>query len=195
MAHFVRYHATLDQSLRVFISSIIKEAKGTYRLPMNDPLLERLDKRPDAPVGGEQLIKLYLEQLLIFLIREITNCHETGIFPTKESMEHHLVVAVKRLIEEKVYEEIRIPDICAKLGYSRSYLSKLFHEHSGETIGGYAVSVKISRAKALIRAGSYNFSEISDMLAFDNPQYFSRVFKRTTGMTPTEFRQSLRLNE
>ncbi|MBO7762224.1 MAG: AraC family transcriptional regulator [Clostridia bacterium] len=193
MAHFVRYHATLEQSLRVFITSIIKEAQSTYRLPKNDPHLDRLSKRPDAPVGGEQLIKLYLEQLLILLIRKITNYRETGIFPNKDSMENHLVIAVKEMIEERVGERIRIPDICTRLGYSRSYLSKLFHDFTGETIGGYATSFKISRAKALIRTGNYNFSEISDMLAFDTPQYFCRVFKRSTGMTPTEFRQSLKL--
>ena len=194
MAHFVRYHATLEQSLRVFISSIIKEAQSTYHLPKNDPHLERLERRTDAPVGGEQLIKLYLEQLLILLIRNITNCHEGGVFPSKDSLENHLAVAVKHLIEDRVYERIRIPDICTGLGYSRSYLSKLFHDCTGETIGGYATSFKISRAKALIRAGKYNFSEISDMLAFDNPQYFCRVFKRSTGMTPTEFRQSLKFS-
>ena len=51
--------------------------------------------------------------------------------------------------------------------------------------------VRINRAKELIREGVMNFSEISDMLDFDNPQYFSRVFKRETGMTPSEFKHSL----
>ena len=191
MKYLERYRTVLDQSLKVFISSIIKEAKKTYMLPMNDPFLEKLVKREDAPIGGEQLIKLYLEQILIFLVRGITQKGETDVFPSKESMENHLVVAVRDMIKRRVGEPIRVSEVCAALGYSKSYLSKLFREQSGETIAGYATYVKIERAKAMIRGGNYNFTEISDMLAFDNPQYFSRVFKRLTGMTPTEFRQSL----
>ena len=50
---------------------------------------------------------------------------------------------------------------------------------------------KIKKAKNLIREGNLNFTEISDTLSFDNPQYFSRVFRRVTGMSPTEFKNSL----
>ncbi len=194
MKYLERYHTALDQSLKVFISSIIKEAKKTYILPMNDPFLEKLVKKENAPIGGEQLIKLYLEQLLIYLVRGITKKGETDVFPSKESMEDHLVVAVKAWIDGHVCEPIRVGDICTALGYSKSYLSKIFHEQSGHTIAAYATMAKVTRAKELIRGGTHNFSEISDLLAFDNPQYFSRVFKRATGMTPSEFRQSLRLN-
>ena len=194
MKYLERYHTALDQSLKSFISSIIKEAKKTYILPMNDPFLEKLVRKESAPIGGEQLIKLSLEQLLIYLVRGITKKGEVDVFPNKESMENHLAIAVKRWIDEHVGEPIRVTDLCAALGYSKSYLSKLFHEQSGYTIAGYASAAKVTRAKELIRGGIHNFSEISDLLAFDNPQYFSRVFKRITGMTPTEFRQSLRLN-
>ena len=68
---------------------------------------------------------------------------------------------------------------------------KLFREQTGETIAAYAVRIRVKRAKQLIREGRYNFTEISDALAFDNPQYFSRVFRRVTGMSPSEFKLSL----
>ena len=193
MKYLECYHTVLDQSLKIFISSILKEAKKTYILPMNDPFLERLIKKEHAPIGGEQLIKLSLEQLLIFLIRGITQKETPPIFSSKESMEGHLATTVKELIEKNIDKPFRVNDICATLGYSKSYLSKIFHEQSGETIAGYATTVRITRAKELIRNGNHNFSEISDMLAFDNPQYFSRVFKRITGMSPTEFRRSLQI--
>ena len=114
-----------------------------------------------------------------------------GVFPNKESMENHLVVAVKDLITRKMDENLRISDICSELGYSKSYISKLFKEQTGDTIASFGAKVRINRAKELIREGVMNFSEISDMLDFDNPQYFSRVFKRETGMTPSEFKHSL----
>lgn len=187
-----KYHTVLDKTLHGFITSIIKEAENAYKIPKNNPDLKKLIKKETAPIGGEQLIKTYLEQFLILLIRKITKEEESSVFPTKESMENHLICAAKRLLEEKADEPFRVNDLCVALGYSKSYLSRLFHEQTGETIAQFAIRQKIKKAKQLIRETGYNFSQISDMLAFDNPQYFSRVFKRITGMTPTEFKQSLK---
>ena len=189
-----KYHTVLNKTLRGFICSIIREAESAYVIPKNDPSLKKLTKKPAAPIGTEQLIKTYLEQLLIFLIRNIVKNEGPSVFPSKESMENHLVASAKRLLEEKAEEPFRVDDLCKALGYSKSYLSKLFREQTGDTIASYAVSQKIKQAKRLIREGGYNFSQISDRLGFDNPQYFSRVFKRVTGMTPTEFKSSLRFN-
>ena len=191
MTYLEKYHTVLNKTLYGFISSIIKEAESTYVIPQNNPDLKKLVKKETAPIGSEQLIKTYLEQFLIFLIRNILQKDEPGVFPSKESMENHLIDSAKRLLEEKAEETFRVNDICVALGYSKSYLSKLFLEQTGQTIARYALQQKIKRAKQLIRRGNLNFSQISDKLAFDNPQYFSRVFKRLTGMTPTEFKATL----
>lgn len=195
MQYFEKYHTSLDNTLKPFISSIVKESERTYEIFKNDPSLKKLVKKESAPLGGEQLIKTYLEQLLIFLTRRITKKGEIGVFPTKETMENHLVTAIKELLEKKAEESLRVSDICLALGYSKSYLSKIFREQTGETIAHHALSVKIDRARQMIRETEMNFSQISDALSFDNPQYFSRVFKRMTGMTPTEFKQSLHFTE
>lgn len=191
MVYFEKYHTTLNKTLKPFISSIIKEAENTYVIPKNDPSLKKLIKKENYTIGGEQLIKTYLEQLLIFLVRNLTKKDDTYVFPTKESMETHIVSSTKALLENSVETNLRINDICAQLGYSKSYLSKLFKEQTGETLANYATKAKINYSKKLIRDGNFNFTEISDRLSFDNPQYFSRVFKRVTGMTPSEFKWSL----
>jgi AraC-like DNA-binding protein len=147
---------------------------------------------PQPTLGGEQLIKTYLEQLLIFLIRDVLNTKETNLFPTKESMENHLVTEVRRTIAERAEAPLSIGELCARLGYSKSYLCRLFREQTGDTIAATATRERIAAARRLIREGTMNFSEISDRLGFDNPQYFSRVFRRVTGMTPSEFRASLK---
>ena len=191
MVYFEKFNTTLDKNLKPFISSIIDEAENTFEIPKNDPLLKKLTKKHPTSIGGEQLIKTYLEQFLILLIRKIIKKDEPSLFPSKESMETHLVSSAKQFILEKMEEPFRVNDLCLALGYSKSYLSKLFREQTGETIADFAMRQKIKRAKRLIREENYNFSQISDLLAFDNPQYFSRVFKRITNMTPTEFKASL----
>ena len=191
MQYFERFQTTLNRNLRAFISAILKESESIYDIPKNDPDLRKLKRKENAPFGGEQLVKTYLEQLLILLVREITEKGKVDIFPSKESMENHLVMKIKRYIENHVEDTVCISDICKTFGYGRSYLSRLFHEQCGETLISYTIHLKIDRAKQLIREDSLNFSQISAVLHFENPQYFSRVFKRTTGMTPSEFKRSV----
>ncbi len=191
MQYFEKFQTVLKKDLRPFLSSIIKEAERVYLLSKNNPNLKKLKRKEDAPFGGEQLIKTYLEQLLILLVRDITKKGETQIFPSKESMENHLVTQIKQYIGDNIEKTIHVADICKKVGYSKSYLSKLFHSQCGETLAGYMMRIKIDKAKMLIREDNLNFSQISALLDFDNPQYFSRVFKRMTKMSPSEFKQSL----
>ena len=61
----------------------------------------------------------------------------------------------------------------------------------GEGVIKYFIKLKIKEAKKLIKEGRYNMSEISDMLAFDTPQYFSKCFKNVTRMTPSEYKSSI----
>ena len=193
MVYFEKYHTMLDKTLKGFISSIIKESDCTYVIPKNDTQLKKLTKKENALIGGEQLIKTYLEQLLIFLIRGITGRDVLGIFPTKESMESHIVVDIKKYISSNLEDSIRVCDICRRFGYSKSYISKIFREQTGETLSSYGIRKRIECARMLIREGNLNFAQISAKLNFDNPQYFSRVFKRVTGMTPSEFKRSLNI--
>lgn len=88
------------------------------------------------------MIKTYLEQFLIFLIRMIIKNEQPNVFPSKESMETHLITSAKAFLEEKAEEPFYINDLCVALGYSKSYLCKLFHEQLGETIANYALKVK-----------------------------------------------------
>jgi len=115
------------------------------------------------------------------------------VFPSREQMESHLLTVVKQYIERRIREPVRIAEICEEIGYSKTYLCRLFHAQSGETVGRYITRRKVACAKDLIREGTRNMAEISDLLSFDNPQYFCRVFRRVTGMSPTEFKKSLEI--
>ena len=136
---------------------------------------------------AEQLIKTYLKQLLIFIIRGLARGNDE-LFPTRERADSMIAASVKRYLGEHLDEPFRILKLCQEIGYSKSYLCRIFREQTGSTIAAYSNELRIKRAKELILDGNLNFSEISDRLAFDNPRYFSRTFKRITGISPSEFR-------
>ncbi len=192
MKFLKKCNGTLDESLRSFITSIIREAQDTYRLEDKTGNNEVSVKNKRA-FGGEQMVKIYLEQFLISLIRSVSSDREVVIFPTKEGMENHLVAEIKKYIEENVMKRLDAEAICTQFGYSRAYLSRLFKAQCGTTMMKYNTQQKVDCAKKLIREKKYTFSQISDMLCFDNPQYFARVFKRITKRTPSEYARSLKL--
>ena len=73
------------------------------------------------------------------------------------------------------------------------YLGKLFRQTTGEKFSQYVTRLRIEKAIELIReADDVKVYEIADRIGFgDNPQYFSQVFKRHTGFTPSEYKRSL----
>lgn len=179
---------SVPSNLKKYISSIIEEYNNTF-FPMS---LEdtKLHIKDNPPIGSQQMIKTYLEQFLILLIRHEQGKKNLRIFPSKESMENHLVSEMIKCIDANIYNDISTSKICDELNYSRAYLSKIFKQETEYTILEYIVQQKIKEAKKLIREKNMNFTQISDKLAFDNPHYFSRVFKRVTNMTPSEYKNS-----
>ncbi len=182
---------TVPAKLKKYISSIIEEYNETFA-PMSVEDI-KLEIKENPPIGGQQMIRTHLEQLLIMLIRNEQEARDFHIFPSKESMENHLVTQMIALIDENIDKKINVEQICKEMKYSRAYLSKIFKQTTGYTLLEYTLIRKIKEAKKLIREERYNFAQISDMLCFDNPHYFSRVFKRITNMTPTEYKNSVHL--
>lgn len=182
---------TVPPNLKKHISTIIEEYYQTFNnMAVSD---NKLEIKENPLIGGQQMIRTYLEQFLILLIRSEQDNRNLRIFPSKESMENHLVSQMIHLIDENLYNKITVKDVCDELNYSRAYLSKIFKAASDYTIMEYILIHKIREAKKLIREGKHNFTEISDMLSFDNPHYFSRVFKKIANMTPSEYKNSVRL--
>lgn len=191
MRNFENYRAVLSPSLKPFVSSIITEARNSFHIPKNDINLAQLKRRSQAKPGGEQLIKTYIEQLLILLTRVILEQKEISVFPSKENTESALILAMKSYILNNLGSKIILDELSHTTGYSKSYLCRTFRQQCGMTTGAYITSEKIRYAKELIRNHTYNFTQIADMLAFNTPQYFASIFKRETGMTPSEFKRSL----
>lgn len=108
------------------------------------------------------------------------------------SSKYELGEKVKRYVRENVKERIMLQDVADAVSISPSYLSALFKKEYGQNLVDYINAQKRERAKELIREGRYRIYEISYMLSFENAYYFTKVFKRHTGMTPKEYQHKVR---
>ena len=179
-----------DKTQKTLLSSAIKEAENVYHIPKNT-IEDNLFVKENAIFGAEQLVKTYLEQLLILLVRKKMNIQSKHHSLIEEQDNTEIVAKIKKYIADNLCEKITNKEICNFVGYGKTYISILFHEETGFTLNEFINKQKLKKAKELIRTSNLNISEISDYLSFDNPHYFCRVFKKFCGMTPSEFRKSL----
>ena len=188
MQFFADKRMIVPTPLRKYIAEMISSGEEAYLLTDDSPYETELIKREDGLIGSEQLIKLNLEMLLIKLIRSAT-------FPKIENEENRpydkLTTRIIDILNDSVYSRITVEDIAISLGFSRTHISSVFKENCGKTITEYLTDLKMSEAKYLIRKELYTVSQISDFLCYDNPHYFCKVFKRETGMTTRQYRDSV----
>lgn len=85
-------------------------------------------------------------------------------------------------------ESISLDSVCKHLTMSKSYFSLLFKNYTSETFIGYLTKIRIEKAKELLKHTDLKSYEIADRVGYADPQYFSLIFKKTTGMTTTEYR-------
>lgn len=90
-------------------------------------------------------------------------------------------------VEAHYKEKISLNQVAAELNVSLGHLSSSFKRQTGKNFSDYTTEIKIEKAKELIESRAYMVYEIADMLGFDTPFYFSRVFKKVTGISPREY--------
>ena len=78
--------------------------------------------------------------------------------------------------------------------FNRDYFGKLFKQETGMTFNSFYNTFRIEYAKELLRTGKLRVCEISELLGFSSVDYFTGVFRKQTGLTPTHHRESSALN-
>jgi len=87
-----------------------------------------------------------------------------------------------------ISETITTEDLAMELGLNRTYLCKLFQEQVGMSIHSYVTAIKAEEAKRLLDLTQKPLQEIADYLGFSSQSHFQNTFKKTTGMTPAQYR-------
>jgi len=94
---------------------------------------------------------------------------------------------ITNYVHEHYQEDISLDLIANKVFLTRNYLSLIFKKATGENYNRYVTRVRMEKAKDLIRRGNYKLYEVSERVGYKNVTYFSQLFKKYTGCTPSEF--------
>ncbi len=177
------------------LAKILHEAGNAFSSSLRDPWLTELKRNIQQVFASEHLIKLYLEQFLIGLVRRemhigITSEPES---PLKEKTSKDAFNKVVDYFENNLIHMSDLKTVCRTTGYSCTYIENVFKEKTGRSVMEFYKITKLEKAKDHIREGNLTFTQIAATLNYSSLHYFSKIFKKYIGMTPTEYSSSVKL--
>ena len=111
--------------------------------------------------------------------------HETPDSPSGQVQEAIL------FMRENLASKLAVADVASSVHISPSHLSHLFKEETGMSVMDYFTALRIDEAKRLLAMPQLTVAQVSAAVGFQDPAHFSRTFKRTEGISPTAYRQSM----
>ena len=133
-----------------------------------------------------EMLEMYLRQIFITMQRAFIGTIKKEKARVVDKIEKATVY-----FNENYSQEINIDEYAEQMNVSVSWFIRNFRESTGLTPMQYILSKRIYNAEILLQDPSYNVSEISRVVGYDNPLYFSRIFKKAKGLSPSEYRKSL----
>ena len=158
---------------------------------LQNSLLSLYSQILDQLRSQEPFFQLKAASYVLTLIAEILSYERKTIQHTHSEQ---LVEQSKFLMEENIYGEVNLQGICERIGISTSHLNDVFKAYTGMTPYQYFISIKILKAKELLEKGGQSIKEIAFRLGFNDQYYFSRLFKKKTGISPSHWTSFLYQN-
>lgn len=109
----------------------------------------------------------------------------------EENQGNSMIKKAKEYIRKNYCWDISLDDVSRNMNLTPYYFSKLFRQETGSTFMEYLTGLRIDKAKQLLRNQELSIKEIGISVGYSDPNYFSRIFKKVQGVTPTEFRGSM----
>ena len=151
-------------------------------------LAEVRKPQPDSP----RVITAYLQVFLAHLLRQYRSRVRSPKFPPKFKL---LLDYIETHLADPAQRGVGVDDLCKHADLSRSRVFQLFNLYAGQSPISYITMRRIEHTKTLLRNTDAPITQIALDLGFSSSQHFATSFKRSTGLTPKEFRTSSRFRQ
>lgn len=179
-----------------FTGSDVKNILRSYSIPMDDPIFysgasstysylfkEMIHELQNCKTGYEDLLAMYLRQ--IFLLVQRTRQEERPTVSTyiQEEMEF-----ARRYFNEHYNEPISIQEYAESRNMSVCYFQRNFKQIVKHTPMQYLLTIRVNNAASLLETTDYSMAEIAAIVGYEDPLYFSRLFRKIKGVSPRDYR-------
>lgn len=142
-----------------------------------------------TPMILNSLVQMLVVSLLTSLNK--TPSHKPITTKMQQKYDNELLSEIALYIQENIYSQLNVEDICYHFSISRSTIQTLFIKNLNISPKQYISDLRFAKAKQMIKDSTYSISEIARICGFSSIHYFSRVFKEKYGVTPTSYAKSI----
>lgn len=180
-----------------FTGSNVKNILRRYDIPLDTPVFysgtsviyaylfkEMINELQTCRTGYEELLTMYLQQILILVQRIRLERRPSVNTHIQEEMEY-----ARRYFNEHYNEQINIEEYAESRNMSVSWFQRNFKQIVNYSPMQYLLTIRMNNAASLLESTDYSMAEISAIVGYDNPLYFSRLFKKQNRVSPSEYRK------
>jgi two-component system, response regulator YesN len=192
------YIADQFPEIIVFILSGYDEfeyARAALRSRVADYLLKPITSQELADIVIKLKSRLDQNSDQVSAIQKAKSEAQIPANPDPTSTKGSSPLAIAKVIEAQEYmkrnyaqKDLSFEETCRELYISQSYMSRLFKRFLGKTFIDALTELRIEKAKQLLASSDLKSYEVADAIGIGDPHYFSTIFKKTTGMTPSSYR-------
>ncbi len=173
------YYTTLSSinNIRISVSAIEVDKRHEEGRDIAS-LLKLIEKSESA----EELNSL-LEDVAVRIAEKVNNFNNKSIkLILRKAIDY---------IQEHYSEQVTLNEVAENIYVSTFYISRMFKKELGKSFVDYLNDVRIEKSKELLKDVKYKTYEVAEIVGISDPHYFSKLFKKYSGMTPSEYRESL----
>ncbi|TLS51909.1 response regulator [Paenibacillus antri] len=144
-----------------------------------------------APRVWESLTKKETIEDLRMALEQYISSVCAAIRERRDNRSSNLVERVQAVLAARYAENLSVADVGKEVYLSPTYVSLLYKQETGRTINEALTAVRIEKAKELLRDPKYKFYDVCFAVGYADPSYFTKLFKKMTGLTPKAYRDQL----
>ena len=99
------------------------------------------------------------------------------------------ITEAKHYIQQHYQEALRLEDVSTAVGFNATYFSTLFKKETGQNFMDYLTELRISKAKELLCGEELSVQDVAEQVGYRDLKYFSRLFKKLTGVSPSDYKK------
>ncbi len=168
----------------------VVQLTGGIDTEITDLLVDLRRETDQQSLGYRHRVRSICTDLIVAVARKLTDTKNEEM-ADPNAMTSGLVTGVKEYILKHLADDMTLGEIAWHVGKGEEHLARVFKRETGQTVFDYVREARVNRARTLILDPALSLSEIASRCGFHSLSFFSRTFRKVTGMSPTGYRRHM----